>query len=478
MTTSATRKRIIFLAACAAFTTLVFLAWPFTVDDAYIIGRYARNVARGAGYAFNRGQISDGVTSPLTAFLGAFCAVFGMPIMPSLKVLGAVCGVAALAATTVPTRVSSRTTLPVIGGVALALSQGMVLIWSVAGLETGIAALAFSLLALSCSTPKANSKIAHVAFFVVAWTRPELVIASSYLVWELFRRTRQRSVLLLAVISLASIAAFRHALFGHALPLSFFAKHGSLANGAEYAFRALWSTTSLVGIPFAIRGARVSERASVFAKAIILHTVAVVLAGGDWMPGSRLFVPVIPLYVGLTSLGVASSFSSSAKRAVAVLALAILPVTLFALALPELRANAALREKYLRPVVNALRERGQRTALVDIGYLGFESDVEIVDLAGLVDDEIGHARGGHLDKEISAQIFARRNPQIVLLHASRPWAESAHYSLSEMGLFPVEKRVFELAEMQQQFRWKREFVILPSYRYEWFERIPLAPHPE
>jgi hypothetical protein len=40
-------------------------AWPYTVDDAFIVARYARRLADGRGYTFNLGPPSDGVTGPL-----------------------------------------------------------------------------------------------------------------------------------------------------------------------------------------------------------------------------------------------------------------------------------------------------------------------------------------------------------------------------------------------------------------------------
>src|SRR6476620_712341 len=52
------------LGACCVLA-VGLLAWPYTVDDAFITARYARNLAQGFGYALNPGEISDGVTGPL-----------------------------------------------------------------------------------------------------------------------------------------------------------------------------------------------------------------------------------------------------------------------------------------------------------------------------------------------------------------------------------------------------------------------------
>ncbi|MCS7179004.1 MAG: hypothetical protein RML46_08655 [Anaerolineae bacterium] len=42
---------------------MLSLYWPYTVDDAYIIFRYARNWARGLGLVYNPGVYVDGYTS-------------------------------------------------------------------------------------------------------------------------------------------------------------------------------------------------------------------------------------------------------------------------------------------------------------------------------------------------------------------------------------------------------------------------------
>ncbi|MBZ0115678.1 MAG: hypothetical protein K8H88_01695, partial [Sandaracinaceae bacterium] len=55
---------------CAALAALgvvivAALAWPFTIDDAFVTARYAERLARGQGYTMNDGPPTDGVTGPL-----------------------------------------------------------------------------------------------------------------------------------------------------------------------------------------------------------------------------------------------------------------------------------------------------------------------------------------------------------------------------------------------------------------------------
>ncbi|HVZ36591.1 MAG TPA: hypothetical protein VG963_29375, partial [Polyangiaceae bacterium] len=51
--------------AVFALASLMAAAWPFTIDDAFIVGRYADRLARGRGYTYEDGIVSDGVSGPL-----------------------------------------------------------------------------------------------------------------------------------------------------------------------------------------------------------------------------------------------------------------------------------------------------------------------------------------------------------------------------------------------------------------------------
>ena len=62
---TASRYTLFWSLASAAVLGVGALAWPYTVDDAFIVARYAHNLAAGLGYAMNAHQPSDGVTGPL-----------------------------------------------------------------------------------------------------------------------------------------------------------------------------------------------------------------------------------------------------------------------------------------------------------------------------------------------------------------------------------------------------------------------------
>src|SRR5687768_15820948 len=72
------------------------LAWPYTVDDAFITARYARNWLAGAGYAMNPGQPSDGVTGPLWLLPHLVAIRLGLDPIASAKLTGLACTAAAV----------------------------------------------------------------------------------------------------------------------------------------------------------------------------------------------------------------------------------------------------------------------------------------------------------------------------------------------------------------------------------------------
>ena len=85
------RGRPIFFAPAAAALGVVAIGaagWAFTIDDAFIVARYARNVVEHGTWGLNAGVASDGVTSIVWAVpMMAACAL-GIDPMIVAKALG------------------------------------------------------------------------------------------------------------------------------------------------------------------------------------------------------------------------------------------------------------------------------------------------------------------------------------------------------------------------------------------------------
>jgi putative transcriptional regulator len=470
------------VAAAALVVATGIAAWPYTVDDAYVVARYGVRIAEGRGYTMNEGAPTDGVTGPLwlAAPIAARFVGIADPIGVS-KGIGLLCmalSVALLGARLREPWYGRMTAWYFAAQVAVQSTLG---VWAVAGLETGAAALAFTvsfLAAVASARPRAIT--AGLGTASLFWLRPEMAFASLVVLFGLAARHRRSGWIAASIASTGAlgVAGFRYAMFGSVLPLAVYAKPGSLAHGLEYAGLAVLVTTGVIGGWLAWMGARaggIPERCAGWA--VIAHLVAVILAGGDWMPGFRLIAPILPLYVMLAACGVArvGSRGSSVRRAIGVLMLAgMVPGLNGWVQIPRIRDAGRTREVVGGELARWLSKRANTVALVDIGYLAYASGVEVVDLGGITDPIVGHSPGGHLGKRIDVGDVAIRSPDAVLIHSDRPPLTNTEGTLVEPVGFDVERRLVASSWMQDEFRVARVVRYSPRYYYVVFLRRDVA----
>ncbi|HEX7478308.1 MAG TPA: hypothetical protein VF331_10915 [Polyangiales bacterium] len=447
-------------------------AWPYTVDDAYIVARYARNLATFAGYSLDGRTPSDGVTGPLWLLPGMAASWLGGDPVVGAKLLGLAAMVTSvwLVLRRLGGRAGGRRLLAV--AVLLVVCQPTAGCWGVAGLETGAATLALCVAWLAATRrPHPDGLATGLGLAALAWLRPELGVSAALLLVSLaLRHPRQaRPAVWLASLGLGSVSLFRRLLFGAWLPLSYYAKLGTPAQGLQHALGAALVLAGLFGLVLPI-AAWLRGRSDDRSAALLLagQVVAVVFAGGDWMPGFRLFAPLLPIYVSLCAVGAVRLARSQLGAVVALLCLLFacaVPATDLLTRMPDLRAAGAGRERVGRALALQLQKAAHRVALVDIGYLGYISTLQVVDLAGITDPEIARLPGGHLDKHVSDALLARRAPDAVVLHASRPPRIDASGRLLSLAGYPVEQRVAAGAWLQTHFRVARVLHYAPHYEY-------------
>ncbi|MEQ8461187.1 MAG: hypothetical protein RID81_11800 [Sandaracinaceae bacterium] len=575
------------------------LAWPYTVDDAFVLARYAARLAAGAGWTMNDGPPTDGVTGPLGLVPGALAAWLGADPVAAAKLVGLLA--AALAAGLV-----ARRRGPV--AAALLLSSPLLAVWAIAGLETGLATLAATIAGLAArdagrepawdaevdpaaqaSTERAgetsgaeaapdagadsgadsdseaeaeaeavsgavavaeaaadsgadagavaeaaaesgaaaeaaadagavaeaaadSGAVAEAAAdsgaeaeaatgaeavagaaktadgaavadaaadralpgprdFVpspaprraswrpaaalglsvasLAWLRPELAVFSCVLLLSL--RRHRLLAWGLAFCGAAGVVAFRLALFDHALPLAAAAKPADLANGFGYLARALVVVFGVGGLLPLGLAARDDGAARPLVLALLGHAGAVALAGGDWMPGFRLFVPVIPLYAYLAAGPIARRLPS--WRGWALLAgSALLPLASYLVVLPLARDAGQARETAGEGLATWLERHSRRVALVDVGFLAYRSGVEVVDLGGITDPDVAYLPGGHAAKELDVGWLAARDPDTIVLSSRAPPRVDEAGRLLAFAGHPVEHRVASTAWFRARYR--------------------------
>ncbi|MEO7329914.1 MAG: hypothetical protein ABI193_15155, partial [Minicystis sp.] len=217
------------------------------------------------------------------------------------------------------------------------------------------------------------------------------------------------------------------------------AKPSDALLGAKYAFACFLFTGPLALLaPFAIR--RLDTFGRVLLLSILVHFIAVALAGGDWMPFSRLVAPVLPASaLCFAQLAAVADARATAARLVLALAGPIFQLVRWGPSAIHVGDDRRALIEELRAPLSSARV----VAALDIGWLGAATDATIVDLAGLTDPAIAVLRGSHTSKAIPVGLLdARKVDTLVLLlkegeAASEPWSDSFFARIVELRLASI-----------------------------------------
>jgi len=210
----------------------------FPMDDPYIHLQFARNLARGDGFAFNPGEPTPGATSPLWVIVLALGALLRVPLGPFALVLGML---AAAAATWLTWDVGRRAGLGIAAAALAALGVGLTgrFVWaSLSGMETCLAAtLALIVVRLQLAGPVGLRRAAFtgIAVGLAAQARPEMLLLAPLAAFTEWRAAppagkapppfaRAAVVLGLCAAVVAPYVVFCLATTGRPLPNTFYAK--------------------------------------------------------------------------------------------------------------------------------------------------------------------------------------------------------------------------------------------------------------
>lgn len=428
------------LGALGTSLPLALYLWGFSVDDAWIVARVARMGLTSGVLSFNPGGFRTDAVTPLgyaelvvlvTRLSGANDPLFAARVLGALTWLGCL-GFAAWLGLAPPDR-PGRLTRPqrVLLWAVTAGASPSLAAWAGAGLETPLVALACTLgvgLAAGAedTLPSAWRRWRFLGAggclgAAAAW-RPELTpfgLAAILAGWLSERRARgdagQRSTLAAAAVAfalpIAACVAWRVAHFGSPVPLAALAKAPDLASGLRYVLGAallcgpLWLGWTLAGTRPA--------GASVVLWPLAAHAAALLLAGGDWMPFYRLWVPVLPGLVGLSLARVAPS-----KWTLLGGVLSLASSALLVSAHGEAARSVVSRREQLTLALRPHLAKSRRIATVDIGWVGAATDRTVVDLAGVTDPSVARLPGGHTSKRIAPGFFSARDVDTWVIRAS------------------------------------------------------------
>ena len=464
-------RALAMLSATLCLVALWTAAWPFTVDDAYIAARYAARLARGLGYTFNAGPPTDGVTGPLWLLPLTLAAWLGLDLPWVAKLTG--CLASALSLAAVLRRVGARAQGRIATWIALAVgcTSAPFVVWSVAGLETGLATLCVTSLVLSVSArPVPRTYLAGLAFAALAWLRPELLGLGCVLLLALVPHGRRAWLRAgcVAATGVLLLLALRLALFGQVLPLSVAAKPAMLGNGVTYVGAALLrARAQLVLLVIGLSVTKLSREQRVLCAALGVQLIALMLAGGDWMPGFRLLAPLTPV-IALLLAGLLARLALRRRGLVVLLGGLLITSSSLELAttLSEVRAAGERQRARAPQLARAVCAARGSVALVDVGAPGLACVTQpLIDLGGLTEPRIAHAPGGHLDKQLDGAWLATRAPALIVLHSREPPKVDAEGYLRWFAGYPVERRVLALPWVRAGYRVQHVLEYAPDYHY-------------
>ncbi|MFT7678728.1 MAG: arabinofuranosyltransferase [Planctomycetota bacterium] len=393
------------LAACLGLASLALFLDAGPVDDDFICYRYARNLLRGEGLVFNPGQRVEGFTNPLWVLLHAAGQGLGVAPVTLTRGLGILAVLLAVGFAGLAQRAISGPGLA-LAPWAIALSPAFAY-HAAAGLGTSLlGALILGWFATWARAEKRGKPpiLAALLLALACLLRQE----SALFALPFLLCTKHRRWGLLPVLSLVGWSVFRLAYYGEWLPLTFHAKRLPLGVDLEYGWRYLVGSTWVCGVGVIVLLALLAPRrgagqaACVWAACagLVLHTLYVTAAGGDYMGQARFFVPSLPLGLTLAAIGVGTA--------------PVGRVVFGALALVPLWAHGQYSDESsltpdTRPYLNLLHEfqearweqlgryfgevlpAGSSVCLSPIGAFGWESDLEIVDVLGLTDPAVAKA---------------------------------------------------------------------------------------
>lgn len=444
--------------AAAILLALQAAYWRYTVDDAYISYRYAENVANGLGFVFNAGEPVEGFTNFLWVVLLAAAHSLGANTVLVSKLLGGVFGIAALGLTAkLGQRAGDGNSDVSIAAALILASSPAFAFWSVAGLETSF--FAFLLLASVMRFVKEQSDqrvrpFSALLMAMCGMARPEgiLVFAISLatvVCRSIIERTVKRRDVIWCLLFLAlgvPYFAWRLHYFGYLLPNTYYVKMGRGLNqflgGALYTTSAIKNHGGLAFLFLALVPVFI-RRASLEIRYLFALTMAWlvynVYKGHDVLPLYRFIVPILPIWLVLSVIGLMAVLEEVVARTrrlslVKPLLVAFLVGTLgmnmvlFVLSrsyhpeLAEYQVRIRIDVSDLLLMGERLRQIGQpgsTIALIDAGAIPYVTGWYTTDRYGLLDVHIAHvpARGPRGEKFDEKYVISKK-PTFIQTHVS------------------------------------------------------------
>jgi hypothetical protein len=319
-------------------------------DDAMISMRYARNLAHGAGLAWNAGQQPvEGYTNFLwTVWMAAVHLTGVSDAKAALPVM--ISGAAILVANLFVVRAIAETVAPGRRGAALVAMAATaayypLAYWTLRGMEVGLIALVCSAMALYALRLEREfdgrtlAKLAALAALGVL-TRDDVIVPCVVVTAYVVIRCREHRRVALGALGGSLVAAigaheaFRLVYYGAALPNTYELKLGGVPLGPRLArgggvlaavtVHALIAPLAIAVAGLAVRVRRAPAGMWLLASMVLTNAAYSAYVGGDaWeflAMTNRFLTPVVPLLFVLAATGFARIRATRSRRAASVLA--------------------------------------------------------------------------------------------------------------------------------------------------------------
>ncbi|RMG95168.1 MAG: hypothetical protein D6705_14085 [Deltaproteobacteria bacterium] len=437
--------------------------WSYTVDDAYISLRYARNLALGRGLVFNPGEWVEGYTNFLWTVVLAVPHALGVDAVLAAKLLGfaavvaTVEGVGRLERVAAPGRALGlapwflASSLPFVGHGVFGLetaAYAALVVWGVVRM------------AAELQSPERRPWGSGTLFGIAATVRPDapLWAGLAFAVLPAHPWSRDNLVRALAAAApLLLLTAFRLAVYGHPVPNTLPAKTGDamaqIVGGSVYLTEYLtWlgPVAGLVGFGGVVALGRPSRLRVYAALAVACWTGYVVLVGGDWMIAWRFLAPAEPLLFALAAAGLADVWHRWGRSGRAVVVGAcLLGVAGRVGSTRDLAARVDVEDSNWKrmldaPVAWLQQAPPGEVAFADLGYVGYVTDRPIFDLLGLMAPEIARLEGGYTRKDgrgLVEAVVRRRPTYVFLLSLGRDCHHPIHEGMR--AIYEQPDRIFQ-----------------------------------
>lgn len=316
--------RASFLYAAFVSGIMIYINQLFYHDDAYITLRYVRNFLNGSGIVWNPGEYVQGYSNFLHLILISFLGKLHIDLVLASRIIGfaALAGLFFLMLRFgLNFRVENKRPFWHLPALLIITSVPLVA-WSLGGLEGTLFSFlitAGSLLFVEgLDSPKSRKLFvmsgACLGFSLL--TRPDgivfIAVSSAYLLFILLKSEKKSQVLFdllafgaaLAVIVLPYVA-WQVYYYGDIVPNTFYAKTGSLSwytllYGFYYLAKYIvhppfLPALALIGLFYVTKKRMWNNKLLYLALLVFGYISFILYVGGDHMPASRFFLPVIPL---------------------------------------------------------------------------------------------------------------------------------------------------------------------------------------